>query len=132
MGYRFEFDQENKILLARCEGRLTEESLSELTDAIRKYSIATDARAGIWDLSGVTEFAVSSAFVRELADREPAMPEANLRPRFIVAPNSLEFGLSRMFQIAGGSKRPLLRVVRTLDEALAALGHQSPHFEPLE
>jgi len=32
----------------------------------------------------------------------------------------------------GESKRPLLEVVRTMDEALAALGIQSPHFEPLE
>lgn len=132
MGYRFEFDPVNKILWARCEGKLTEESLDELSQAIRKYSIATDARAGIWDLSGITEFAVSSAFVRELAAREPAMPNANVRPRFIVAPKTLEFGLSRMFQIAGESKRPLLRVVHTVDEALAALGTQSPQFGPLE
>jgi hypothetical protein len=37
-----------------------------------------------------------------------------------------------MFQIAGESTRPLLQVVRTVDEALTALGAQSPHFEPLE
>jgi len=38
----------------------------------------------------------------------------------------------RMFQIAGESARPGLHVVRTVDEALTALGAQSPRFEPLE
>jgi hypothetical protein len=132
MGFRFEFDPVNKILLARSEGRLTDESLAELYQAIRKYATVTDARAGIWDLSSVSEFAVTSEFVRELAGQEPAMPDANNRPRFIVAPNTLEFGLSRMFQILGESTRPLLKVVHTLDEALAALGTPSPHFEPLK
>lgn len=122
----------NKILVARSEGRLTNESLTELYRAIRKYSTATDARAGIWDLSSVTDFAATSDFLRELASQKPAMPDAENRPRFIVAPNELEFGLSRMFQIAGGTARPLLTVVRTLDEALAALGVQSPQFEPLD
>jgi hypothetical protein len=132
MGFRFEFDPVNKILLALSEGRLTDESLGELYVAIRKYSTTTDARAGIWDLSSITEFAVTSDFLRKLAEKEPAMPEARRRPRFIVAPDPLEFGLSRMFQILGESTRPLLKVVHTRDEALAALGVQSPHFEPLE
>jgi hypothetical protein len=38
----------------------------------------------------------------------------------------------RMFQIAGEAARPLLHVVRTLDEALTSLGAQSAHFEPIE
>lgn len=59
------------------------------------------------------------------------MPDAT-RPRIIVAPTTIGFGLARMFQILGESTRPLLTVVRTVDEALAALGVQSPHFEPLE
>jgi hypothetical protein len=129
--FRFEIDPVNKILLARLEGRLTDELLGELYGVVRKYSIATDARAGIWDLSSVNDLAVSSGFVRSLAELEPAMPDAT-KPRIIVAPTATGFGLARMFQILGESTRPLLQVVRTMDEALAALGVQSPHFEPLE
>jgi len=70
MGYRFEFDPVNKILLLRIEGPLTDEVLTKAYAAIRKHSIATDARAGIWDLSGVTEFPISSLRIRELANRE--------------------------------------------------------------
>lgn len=129
--FRFEFDPVNKILLARLEWRLTDELLAELYGAVREYSTATDPIAGIWDLSSVNDLAVSSGIVRSLADREPAMPDAT-KPRIIVAPTTIGFGLARMFQILGESTRPLLSVVRTMDEALAALGVQSPHFEPLE
>jgi hypothetical protein len=132
MGFRFEFDPANKILLFRCEGRLTDESLAEYYRAARKYSTATDASVGIFDSSLVTDFAVSSEFIRALANQEPAMPDAFKRLRFIVAPTTVGFGLARMFQTLGEPTRPLLKVVHTLDEALAALGIQSPQFELLE
>jgi hypothetical protein len=132
MQFWFEFDPVNRILLLRVEGRLTDELLAETQQAIRVRSIATDARAGIFDFSSVTEFALSTAFVRELAKQEPAMIDATRRPRFLVAPTEVAFGISRMFQIMTESTRPLLEVVHTVDEALAALGIQSARFEPLE
>jgi hypothetical protein len=60
------------------------------------------------------------------------MGDATRRPRIIVAPTEVGFGLARMFQIQGEVTRPLLEVMRTLDEALVRLGIPSPHFEPLE
>jgi hypothetical protein len=47
-------------------------------------------------------------------------------------PSTTGYGLARMYQIVGELSQPLVSVVRTLDEALAALGVQSAHFEPLE
>ncbi len=132
MAYRFEFDSANRILLLRFEGPLTNESLVEAYNAIRKYSNATDAKAGIWDFSSVTEVNVTSDVVRSLAKREPAMPDATILPRIVVAPAAHVFGIARMFQLVGESTRPLLTVVRGMDEALTALAVQSPHFEPLE
>jgi len=129
MSYRFEFDAVNRILLGRFEGLLTEESAAAFYDAIRKYGIVTDARAGIWDFSKATE-SVASETIRRVAKQDPAMP-AN-RPCFIMAPDSHLFALSRMFQMSGEHKRPLLQVVRTLDDALRMLGVRSPHFEPLD
>jgi hypothetical protein len=132
MAFRFEFDPVNKILLVRVDGRQTDESIAECYRAIREYSTATDASAGIWDFSPTTEFAVSAEFIRQLARQEPAMPDATKRPRILVLPKPAVFGLGRMFQLVGENKRPLLHVVHTMDEALAALGIQSAHFEPLE
>lgn len=132
MAGRFEFDPVNRLLLLRCEGRLTDESLAESYQAIRKHSTATDAMMGILDFSSVTELAVSSEFIRQLANQEPAMADATRRPRIIVAPDTVGFGLSRMFQLMGESTRPLLNVARTMGEALAALNIQFPNFQPLE
>ncbi|MGO9865387.1 MAG: hypothetical protein ACLPLR_17405 [Terriglobales bacterium] len=132
MAYRFEFDPVNRILLVRIEGPLTEELATELYGAIRKYAVATDARAGIWDFSSVTEVALSAEFIRYLASQEPAMPDATRHPRFMVAPTAVAFGLSRMFQILGGATRPLLKVVHSVDQALVELGVQSPQFKSLE
>ena len=131
MGYRFEFDSTNRILLVRVEGRLSDELLAECYEAIRKYSTATNGKMGIFDMSAVTQFAVSSEFVCQLAKREPAMPDASRRMRIIAVENTTGFGLARMFQIAGETERPMLQVVRTVEAALAALGVPSPHFEPL-
>ncbi len=131
MALRFEFDGTNKILLVRVEGRLTDELLAECYDAVRKYSIATDASAGIFDFSSVTEFPVSSEFIRRLAKREPAMPHATSRLRILVAPQIHAFGLLRMFQILGEARRPMLRVAHSMDEAFKILRVPSPHFEAL-
>ena len=131
MALRFEFDPALKILLIRIDGRLTDEVLREYYRALRKYSTATDASAAITDFSAVTEFAVSSEIIRQLAREEPAVPNATTRPRILVVPQTHAYGLARMFQITGETTRPMLSVVRTMDEAIATLGIQSPHFEPL-
>jgi len=131
MGRQFEFDPVNKILLGRFEGRLTDESLGEFFRTGQKYWAETDARAAISDYTSA-EWAVSAEFLRELANQEPAVTDPAKRPRIVVASSTVGFGLSRMFQIVGERKRPLLKVVRTLDEAFAELGIESPHFEPLE
>ncbi len=132
MTHQFAFDSANKILLLRVEGPLTDKLLTEFYWKVRRYSTATDARAGIWDLSAVTEFAVSPEFIRDLSNRDPAMPDATRRPRFLVAPTMVGSAISRLYEIAGEHRNPLLKIVLSLDEAFAALGVQSPHFEPLE
>ena len=129
MSFRFEYDAANKILLGIFEGLLTEESAAAFYGAIRQHGIATDARAGIWDFSSAREN-VDSDTIRRVAKQEPAMP-AN-RPCFMIAPDNHLFALSRMFQMSGEHKRPLLQVVRTIEEALGTLGVKSSHFEPLD
>jgi hypothetical protein len=132
MAFRFEFDPVNKILLARFEGELTNESALEYHDALGRNWRATNAQAGIWDLSGVSEFAVAADFLRSLAARKPITPGLTNYPRCVVVPQTAGYGLMRMFQISGESVRPLLHIVRSVDEALTKLGAQSPQFEFLE
>jgi len=132
MPYRFEFDPVNKILLSRLDGRLTDESMAEFHETAWKRAAAVDPHAAIVDFSSVTEFAVSSESVRQLARQKTPLPNSRSMPRVIVAPQTHAFGLFRMFQIVGEPTRPLLSVVRTMNEAFAALGVASPNFEPLE
>ena len=132
MAFRCEFDQINKILLVRVDGQLTDELLKEVYWAIRRYSVLTDARAGIFDVTEVSEFSVSSEYIRRLAQSEPAMLDADKKPQIAVVPQTDAFGLARMFQLASERTRPLFSIVRTLDEALRLLVAQSPKFRPIE
>jgi hypothetical protein len=86
---------------------------------------------GIWDYSSVTDWTLSAEAIRNVAGQEPTMADATKRPRVIIA-SGVGFGLSRMFQIVGETTRPLLKVVRTRDEALAELGVHSPQFKLLD
>jgi hypothetical protein len=113
------------------EGRLSEESLGSLNRAGEKYFAATKPRAEIIDCSGVTEFAISSERIRQLAQQK-LMPDAANRQRVIIVPTVHAFGLARMYQITSERNRPLTTVVRTMKEALTALNITSPHFEPLD
>ena len=125
-----EFDATHQVLLLRAEGQFTEESVRSKQASIQRYSTATGAQAAIFDLSGVTEFELSTNFIKSLANEAPSMSASH--PLVIVAPSTHGFGLSRMFQSLSDQTRPLLQVVRTRDEALSLLGIPSPHFEPLD
>jgi anti-anti-sigma regulatory factor len=130
MRARLEFDATHELLLLRAEGQFTEQSVRSNQASVRKYATATGAQAVIFDLSGVAEFVLSTNFIKSLAKEEPSVSASH--PLVIVAPSAHGFGLSRMFQSLGDQTRPLLQVVRTMDEALSVLGIPSPHFEPLD
>lgn len=132
MAIRFDFDEVQRILLARVDGVLTEELLTDVYRAIHQHSVETDARAGIFDFTSVTEFQISAEFVRRLARSEPAMPDVQRKPSMVIAPEMLAFGLARMFQIMGEESRPLFSVVRTMEEALAVLRVKRTDFKPIE
>lgn len=130
MAFRVEFEPVQKVLLVRFEGRVTEELIAECYRSTPRYSTATGARAHILDFSSATELTLSSNFLHALA-LEPILSVGPLRHCFIIAPTAYEFGLARMFQMEGEHTRPLLEVVHTMNEALAALGIHSSHFESL-
>ncbi|MGO9368628.1 MAG: hypothetical protein ACLP0H_13430 [Terriglobales bacterium] len=128
---KFEWDSASQTLLMRFAGQLTAESLEESYRMIRKYTAATDAKAGIWDYSCISHVSVSGESVCSLAHQAQAMPDATKRVGIIVAPTEVGYGLARMFQIVGETSPARLIVERAMDTALTVLGLQSPHFEPL-
>jgi hypothetical protein len=130
MPYHFEFDSTHRILRCRLEGRITDDGLREYYRDLEKYSTQQDPLGGILDMSAVTSLEVSPKTIRELAKSAPAMPNPG-RPRVIVAPSPLIFGISRMFEMQGQETRPNLHVVRSEKEALAILGVTETKFEPI-
>lgn len=131
MPFYFDFDSVHSILRGQLDGVVTDESLKQYYRLAGEHSARLLPRGGITDFSAVTSFEVSSETIRELAHLAPAMPDPT-RPRVVVAPSVLVFGLSRMFQSVGAGTRPKLHVVRTVEEAYALLEVQAPRFEPLE
>lgn len=131
MPFRFEFDGANKILLMRFEGWLTKESALELYQAIRTHSTATDASAGIWDFSSTTKVGLSGEFLRRMVDLEPAMPDGAKRPRVLIPPPTAALSMLHILEIVVQLTRPRFKVVHTMEEAFAAIGVRSCHFEPL-
>ena len=124
-----EFDERHFVIRWKLEGEVTEEVFAEYV----RLSAATvpkfPAKALILDLTGASSFKVSAAALRELAGKVPSLPSRF--PRVIVARSDLTYGLSRMFAILSEEKRPLLHVVRTMEEAYQLLKMKSPEFHPI-
>jgi hypothetical protein len=130
MAFRFEFDDTNRILQCRFEGRVTDEGLTSFYRQAGEFVASLDPRGGIVDWSEVISFEVSVETIRRLAKLPPAMPQIG-HPRIIVAHSSQIFGMARMFEFEGEITRPNLHVVRSLAEAWAILGIREPRFEPV-
>ena len=128
--FYFEFDPANKIVHAKFHGEVTDESIKDFYRAAASLAAATDFRGSIADFSGATSFHVTRDAISELAALPPADPSVS-RPRVIVAPNTLIFGLARMFQAIGKATRPNLHIVRNLAQAFVLLGVVTPQFQPI-
>lgn len=126
----FEFDSQHKILLLVAEGHIEDPEIMAAKDSIAAQVKRLKPSAGITDLSAVTDFDVSSEAMRAAARQPSPYPEAI--PTFIVAPLDHLFGLARMYELFGSLNRTNLKVVRSRQEALAALGAPDAKFEPVD
>ena len=131
MGFRFEFDLANKVLITWVDGELTDELIRKLDAEMRKRLLQTNPGIHIIECSSVVKFSMSSESVRHLARREPAIPGKSCR-RFFVMPSTEGFGIARMFQIAGEPHYDRMTILRSLNEVFSTLGVEPPKFEPLE
>jgi len=85
---------------------------------------------GITDTAGITKFTISAEVIRTAARQPAPYPEGT--PWFIVATQEYLFGVARMYEQVGSVKTASLKVVRSRQEALAALGVAEPAFECVE
>ena len=129
MTYRFDHDAVHGILRLSYIGQISDELIKQAYKATPAAVLKTNPRGMIIDLSEVTAFDVSPHTIHELADYQPTVKDPSV-PRIIVAPTPHLFGMSRMFQILGEHRRPMLRVVSSTDEAYAQLDVSQPEFKP--
>jgi ABC-type transporter Mla MlaB component len=129
MAYALLFDRKQKVLVARRTGALTEESLSAMRAAARRFVTREGACRAIVDLSAVGRADVSGRFIAAIAESGPIIAR---EMRMIVAPSPEVFGLSRMYELHQFSAADNTLVVHTLAEAHAALGLRTLELEPVE
>jgi|SRR5579859_871383 len=130
MAHHFEFDFRQRILLVVLEGEVRGDDFTRTNDDIRRHVESLQPVGGISDFSAVTKFDVSSHSVRKAAFEPSPYPEE--LPRFIVAPTDYLFGMARMYEMIANRPMQKLRVVRTREEALAALGAKDLKFERID
>ena len=131
MGFRFEFDSVNNILITRMDGDLTDDLVRKADVGMRKHLREKNPVIHVVDCSSVVKFSMSAESVRYLARREPAIRGVNCR-RFFVMSSTVGFGMARMFQIAGNPHYDEVTIVRFLDEVFATLAIATANFEALE
>ena len=131
MPYTFDFDPGNRIARCRFEGQVTDDEFRAFYAEAGKYVELVDPRAGVVDLSDVTSLEATPETIAELAKLPPRLPDQR-RPRVVIAPAVLAFGIMRVFEKEGGPTRPNLYVVRTRDAAWSILGIKQPQFTALK
>ncbi|MFZ1919577.1 MAG: hypothetical protein WAU58_18540 [Terriglobales bacterium] len=129
MGIVLEYDAKNKVLRGTLEGIVTDDTLRAAYAAAAQCAAKCGPCRGLWDMSGVTDFEVSSNVIRQLAKDAPIIPAGHMR--MVVATTDHQYGMMRMLQMLGETTRPDLHVVRTLDEAYRLLRLESPEFHPV-
>ena len=131
MPFSFAFDSANKVLLAKFEGRITDETMLEFYDvAKRLIASASVFRGTIVDFSPVAEFEVRPETIREVAWSPPIDPEPS-RPFVAVAPTAQVFDIMWILPAEGHETRPNFHLVKSLEHAYAIVGITSANFEPL-
>jgi hypothetical protein len=125
--FYFEYDAGHELFVVRMYGRITDDVFKASYAATPQYLEGRHIRAALMDLSGVESYDVSSAAMRDVSRLPPLFPDPT--PRWVVAPQDHIFGMARMFQMLSPSGRDMLHVVRSMRDALQAIGIHTAHFE---
>jgi hypothetical protein len=113
-------DELHNVLLIRFDGRLTDEVLLKGYRIAREWMAVHGPASQLSDFSEVTSVDVASQTVWELAKASPLAPDSFLR--IVIAPQSVVFGLTRMFEMLGDRTRDGVHIVATAADANRLLG----------
>lgn len=114
-----EIDRANKVIFSTFTGEINEAEVLASVESMPTEPGFDPAFSHILDLSQVTGVRVSTAFIREFAERPPIFNRG--AKQVIVAPQTHIFGLARMAQILRERQLPNIEVVRSLRSACEIL-----------
>ena len=112
-------DRNNRVVITTYSGEVSDADVARQISEVQRHAPYQDGYRVITDFTRATQFNISTDKIRSVADTES--PLANAK-RVMVAPSDVAYGTSRMFQALATQTRPNIVVVRTLEEAYAALG----------
>jgi hypothetical protein len=124
--YELRYDPKDRILLIFMGKTVTKASASAAQEAVQRFIAAEGACSIIADLSAIAKEDVSGQFVQSLAWAPSAI--ASGKWLILVAPQTLIYGLSRMFHLWRGEAANYT-IVRTLEEGYALLGVGAQDFQ---
>jgi hypothetical protein len=119
MDYVVDLDPTHRVLRITVTTTVTDEVFSDLYRSVARLASEGDPYAAILDFSQTVDSPVSSETLRYLAAIRPAIPAG--RPRVVVAPQPVIFGLSRMLALHRDSMGVEVQVVQSIDEAYESL-----------
>lgn len=125
MDHELQFDSQRRIFLLAFHNDLTEASYLAGYSAALAFLKANPVEGAILDFSDIRDLDLSSSFIRMLAD----LPELTNKPRVVIAPQKVVFGMVRMFQLlrrSNAGSYPAL--VKSMAEAVKLLGFDSLEF----
>jgi len=115
----YEIDRERRLILNRAWGVLTADDLRVTREKLQDDPEFQSDFAQLFDLRDVTEIAISSTMMGNVASSSVFLPGVR---RAFVTGNAMQFGMARMFAAHAEIHRQQVRVFREMSEALAWLG----------
>lgn len=124
--YELRYDPKDRVLLILMGGTVTKASAAAAQTAVQCFIADAGPCSIIADLSAIERAEVPGGFVQSLAWAPSAVPSGNWL--VLIAPQTLIYGLSRMFHLWRGEAENH-KIVRTLEEGYALLGVKAGDFE---
>ena len=120
MNYVIDLDPVHQVLRVTVTGTVTDQESQEMYACLSRFAATGGPYASILDMSGVTNNQLCAETIRDVAQKPPAVPVG--RPRVVVAPRAVDYGLGRMFELLRDGMGGQFHVVQSVDEVYAMLG----------
>lgn len=124
--YELRYDPKDRVLLLLMGRTVTKASAAAAQTAVQRVVADEGPCSVIADLSAIETEKVPGGFVQSLAWAPSAVPPGKYL--VLIAPQTLIYGLSRMFHLWRGEAENH-KIVRTLEEGYALLGVEAGDFE---